>query len=80
MIAVIRTEDRDEAPSYAHRVEATHPVGVDTSGTVWRRYGVREPPLIALVAPGGRLVAGWPGPSGIGQLEEALGRLVQDRP
>ncbi|PZG17271.1 hypothetical protein C1I95_15855 [Micromonospora craterilacus] len=38
-----------------------HPVGIDRSGQIWQKYRVEEPPLIALVSKGGKLLRGWPG-------------------
>ena len=46
---------------YLREHDIDYPVGLDPTGEVWRRYRVDEPPLIALVSKGGRLVRGWPG-------------------
>jgi peroxiredoxin len=50
-----------DAAEFAREHDIDYPVGLDPSGEVWRRYRVDEPPLVALVSRGGRLVRGWPG-------------------
>ena len=37
---------------------------------MWLDYAAREPPLVAVVAPGGKILRGWPG----GVEEDALRR------
>ena len=46
---------------YVREHGVNHPVGIDRSGQVWQKYRVEEPPLIALVSKGGKLLRGWPG-------------------
>ncbi len=79
LLAVTRAEDRATVPAYAASLGLEHPVAVDAAGTMWRRYGVREPPLIALISQGGKLVAGWPGADDTRPLETALAELVPGR-
>ncbi|MFU8850222.1 TlpA family protein disulfide reductase [Micromonospora sp. SL1-18] len=55
-----------------NRVE--HPVGIDPTGQIWRKYRVEEPPLVALVSKGGKLLRGWPG--GTDTLRTQLDDLV----
>lgn len=50
-----------DATEFTREHDIDHPVGLDPTGEVWRRYRVDEPPLVALVSKGGRLVRGWPG-------------------
>jgi thiol-disulfide isomerase/thioredoxin len=52
---------REDAAEYVREHDIDYPVGLDPSGEVWRRDRVDEPPLVALVSKGGRLVRGWPG-------------------
>ena len=51
----------EDTAEYVREHGIDYPVGIDASGEVWRRYRVEEPPLVALVSRGGRLVRGWPG-------------------
>ena len=51
----------EDTAGYQREHDIEYPVGLDAGGEVWRRYRVDEPPLIALVSKGGRLVRGWPG-------------------
>lgn len=51
----------EDTAAYVREHGIDYPVGLDASGEVWRRYRVDEPPLVALVSKGGRLVRGWPG-------------------
>jgi peroxiredoxin len=53
------------------------PVGIDTDLATWRRYAVRTPPAVILVAPGGKLFRGWPGGVDAKTLQDALGELVR---
>ncbi|MBP2327911.1 peroxiredoxin [Kibdelosporangium banguiense] len=50
-----------DAAKFVRDNDIDYPVGLDASGEIWRRYRVDEPPLIALISKGGRLVRGWPG-------------------
>lgn len=50
-----------DAAEFVRAHDIGYPVGLDPTGEVWRRYRVDEPPLVALVSRGGRLVRGWPG-------------------
>lgn len=59
-----------------HKV--SYPVGIDPDLAIWRRYAVRTPPAVALVAPGGKLLRGWPGGVDAETLELALSELVRD--
>lgn len=51
----------EEATAFMREHDIDYPVGLDPSGEVWRRYRVDEPPLVALISKGGKLVRGWPG-------------------
>ncbi|MFU8874673.1 TlpA family protein disulfide reductase [Micromonospora sp. SL4-19] len=59
---------------YVRDNRVKHPVGIDRSGQVWRTYRVEEPPLVALVSKGGKLLRGWPG--GTDTLGKQVGELV----
>jgi peroxiredoxin len=60
-VGVGHESSRDDAAEFRREHDIEYPVGLDAGGEVWRRYRVDEPPLIALVSKGGRLVRGWPG-------------------
>lgn len=55
-----------------------YPVGIDPDLKTWRRYAVRTPPAVVLVAPGGKLMRGWTGGVGREDLELALEAVVKD--
>jgi thiol-disulfide isomerase/thioredoxin len=54
---------QDDKPAalkrYAVSHEVPYAVGIDDSGTSWRNYGVSEPPVIAVIGKGGRLLRAW---------------------
>jgi peroxiredoxin len=60
-VGVGHESSRADATKFVRDNDIDYPIGLDVSGDVWRRYRVDEPPLIALVSKGGRLVRGWPG-------------------
>ncbi|WP_026876368.1 TlpA family protein disulfide reductase [Jiangella gansuensis] len=64
----------DDATAYLREHDITYPIGLDADGEIWRRYGVDEPPLVALIAKGGQLVRGWPG--GVDDLGAQLREFV----
>jgi len=51
----------------------THPVGIDPDQAIWRRYAVRTPPAVVLIAPGGKLLRGWPGGVDTDRLKRRVG-------
>ncbi len=57
--------------------DVTYPVGIDGRLETWRRYAVRQPPAVILIAPGGKLERGWPGGVSEDVLGEQLDRLVR---
>ncbi|WP_116947438.1 TlpA family protein disulfide reductase [Jiangella endophytica] len=64
----------DDAAEYVREHDITYPVGLNADGEIFRRYGVDEPPLVALIARGGQLVRGWPG--GVDDLGAQLTEFV----
>jgi peroxiredoxin len=60
-VGVGQESTSEDVTKFVHDNNIGYPVGVDAGGEVWRRYRVDEPPLIALISKGGRLVRGWPG-------------------
>jgi peroxiredoxin len=57
--------------------DVDYPVGIDTDLATWRRYAVRTPPAVVLVAPGGKLFRGWPGGVDPETLKQALDQIVR---
>ena len=51
--------------------------GSTAASQTWRRYAVRQPPAVILVAPGGKLERGWPGGVSTDVLAGQLERLVR---
>jgi thiol-disulfide isomerase/thioredoxin len=76
LVAVVPDDD-EGAEGYASDLDLGHPVAVGDDA-LWLDYAVREPPLVALVAPGGRLLRGYPGGPDEGVLAEQLELLVVD--
>lgn len=74
-LLAIAPEDDEDAAAYAAELDLGHPVAYGDD-ELWLNYAVREPPLVALVAPGGRLLRGYPGGPGEGVLAEQLDALV----
>jgi len=54
------TEDDDGVDEYAQDLELGYPIAV-AGEDVWVDYAVDEPPLVALIAPEGKILRGWPG-------------------
>ncbi|MEU3456317.1 redoxin domain-containing protein [Micromonospora sp. NPDC006766] len=66
-------EDKPEALAdflRAHKVD--YPVATDPEMAIWQSYAMREPPSIALISKGGRLLRGWPGGVTATALEDSL--------
>jgi thiol-disulfide isomerase/thioredoxin len=60
-LGIAGLSDTGDVRDYLDEYDVAYPVGTDRSGEVWLRYAAREPPLVALVGKGGRLLRGWPG-------------------
>jgi thiol-disulfide isomerase/thioredoxin len=60
LLAVVPEDDLQGARDYAQELELGDPIAVGNDD-VWLNYAADEPPLVALVAPGGRVLRGWPG-------------------
>jgi peroxiredoxin len=63
--------------SWVDKHDARYPVGIDADLATWRRYAVRTPPAVVLVAPGGKLFRGWPGGVDAETLRGALDQIVR---
>lgn len=71
-VGVTGTDGAPEASAYLEEHAVPYPVALDPELTVHRAFAVDEPPLVAVVAPGGHLVKGWPGGTGLDTLGETL--------
>jgi thiol-disulfide isomerase/thioredoxin len=60
-LGIAGLSEEGELREYVDANDVAYPVGIDRSGEVWLQYAASEPPLVALVSKGGRLLRGWPG-------------------
>jgi len=60
LLGVVPADDADAARDYADELDLGDPLAA-ADDEVWLDYAAREPPLVALVAPGGKILRGWPG-------------------
>lgn len=60
-LGIAGLSDSADLREYVDENDVAYPIGTDRSGEVWLRYAASEPPLVALVSKGGRLLRGWPG-------------------
>ena len=69
------TGTQDTAAAIATYLDAhavPYAVALDGDGQAWLKYAAHEPPLIALVSKGGRLLAGWTGDVDMAMLRQKL--------
>lgn len=59
------------------RYEIKHPVVNDDEMLIWRKFGARSWPTLALIDPQGRYVGSLPGEGNRERLDSAIGRLVE---
>jgi peroxiredoxin len=79
LLAVVPEDDAEAAVEYAEELELEYPVAVGTD-RIWLDYAAREPPLAVLVAPGGRVLRGWPGGVERAALADELDSLIAAGP
>jgi thiol-disulfide isomerase/thioredoxin len=75
LLAVAGEDDLESLTRYVQDLGLDHPVALE-SDSAWLKYAVREPPLVALVAPGGRILRGWPGGVEADVLAEEIDALI----
>lgn len=74
-VAGVDTEAAVQA--YLQEHDVPYAVGLDDpDGRTWNAYAVREPPVVAIIGPGGRLIRGWPGGVDAETLHAVLDELV----
>jgi peroxiredoxin len=76
-VGIAAQDQPDALKDWIDEHDVDYPVGVDPDQAIWRRYAVRTPPAVVLVAPGGKLLRGWPGGVDTETLEQELDRLVR---
>jgi len=80
VVTFVGVGGQDKGPgvkSWLDAHDVTYPVGIDGGMETWRRYAVRTPPAVILIAPGGKLERGWPGGVTEDVLGDELARLVK---
>jgi len=70
------TENDDGVDEYARDLELGHPIA-KAGEDVWVDYAADEPPLVALIAPGGKIMRGWPGGVDPDELSSHLEDLIE---
>jgi cytochrome c biogenesis protein CcmG/thiol:disulfide interchange protein DsbE len=60
LLGVVAEDDLDAAADYAEELDLGRPIGA-ASEQAWLDYAAREPPVVVLVGPGGKVLRGWPG-------------------
>ncbi|MFB9906037.1 TlpA family protein disulfide reductase [Allokutzneria oryzae] len=80
VVAFLGVAGRDseaDLKRYLDEHEVNYPVGKDDEQqSAGRRFALREPPLVAVVAKGGALVKGWPGGTTAATVDAELVKLV----
>jgi thiol-disulfide isomerase/thioredoxin len=74
LLGLVPDDDAEGARDYAAELDLGDPLA--TAGDkVWLDYAAREPPVVVLVAPGGKVIRGWPGGVEPAVLERELEKL-----
>ena len=76
LLGVVSEDDEAPAREYAEELDLGHPVAV-AGERVWLNYAAREPPVVVLVARGGKVLRGWPGGVERDVLARRLAELVE---
>jgi thiol-disulfide isomerase/thioredoxin len=74
LLAIVPEDDRDAARDYADELDLGYPVAA-AAQRVWLNYAAREPPVVVLVARGGKVLRGWPGGVAASTLSQRLAEL-----
>lgn len=75
-IAVAGQDKEADVAAYVKKYGVPYAVAIDPDGKLWDRYAVREPPLVALISKGGKLMRGWPGGISASDLDKQIKQLV----
>ncbi|MDL9978000.1 TlpA family protein disulfide reductase [Microbacterium sp. ASV49] len=76
VVHVALDEPNATIQKYLDDNEVTGPVIVDRTGSIWRDYAVKEPPMTALIDTSGGIVRMWPGGASGDQLRTALENVI----
>jgi peroxiredoxin len=79
-VGVAGADKAGDLATYVNEHEVAFPVAFDDTGEVWRRYAVSEPPLVAVIAKGGKLVYGLPGEVDLARLEAKIKEQLAHTP
>jgi len=80
VVTFVGVGGQDKPPAVKSWLDAhdvTYPVAIDGGLDMWRRYAVRQPPAVVLIAPGGKLLRGWTGGVSTDVLDTELERIVE---
>lgn len=75
LLGLVPEDDAEGARDYAEELDLGDPLAA-ASDKVWLDYAAREPPVLVLVAPGGKILRGWPGGVEASVLERELEKLT----
>lgn len=76
---VLDEEDPEDVENYAGDVGAGYPIMTASLGE-WEHYAADEPPLVVLVANGGKVLRGWPGGVDTDVLAGHIDGLIEEGP
>jgi cytochrome c biogenesis protein CcmG/thiol:disulfide interchange protein DsbE len=76
LLGLVPADDGGPARDYAEELDLGDPLGT-ADDKVWLDFAAREPPVVVLVAPGGKVVRGWPGGVDDAVLDKALEDLTE---
>jgi peroxiredoxin len=80
VVTFVGIAGQDKAPTVKPWLDThavTYPVAIDGTQETWRRYAVRQPPAVVLIAPGGKLERGWTAGVDADTLDGELQRVVK---
>ncbi len=76
LLGLVPAGRRGGPGDYAKDLGLGRPLGV-VDDKVWLDYAAREPPVVVLVGPGGKVLRGWPGGVDEAVLARELDALVE---
>jgi peroxiredoxin len=78
VLGVAGVDNEATVQVYLQEHDVPYAVGIDDpDGRIWNAFAVREPPVVAVVGRGGRLIRGWPGGVDADTLHGVLDGLVR---
>jgi peroxiredoxin len=75
-VGIAGEDEQADVNAYVDEHAIPFPVARDASGDLWKRYAVKEPPLVAIIGKGGNLLYGAPGEIDLARLEERIEGLL----